>query len=103
MKRTIVRYKTKPEKTEENERLIHNVFLELAARSPDGLRYAVFKLADGSFVHLVEGQEGTSSLTELEAFRAFSSGIKERCIEPPKVGDAVIVGNYRMVGEGRSP
>jgi hypothetical protein len=34
----------------------------------------------------------------LEAFRAFQSGIKERCIEPPQAGEVTIVGNYRMLG-----
>jgi hypothetical protein len=100
MKRMLVRYKTRPEKIEENERLIQNVFQELGVRSPEGLRYAVLKLADGTFIHLVENEAGVNPLLELEAFRAFSSTIKERCIEPPQFGDAEIVGNYRLIGEG---
>ncbi|TDM98297.1 hypothetical protein CEE86_14580 [Lactobacillus crispatus] len=103
MKRMIVRYKTKPERTAENERLIQNVFLELGARSPAGLRYAALKLDDGTFVHLVEKEDGSDPLRELEAFRIFVSGARERCIEPPQSGDAVIVGTYRMIGEGRTP
>jgi hypothetical protein len=43
--------------------------------------------------------DGNHPITSLEAFRAFQSGIKERCIELPQSGDAAIVGNYRMVGE----
>jgi hypothetical protein len=39
MKRTLIRYKTKPETTEENQRLIENVFRELQTKSVDGFRY----------------------------------------------------------------
>jgi hypothetical protein len=39
MKRTVVRYKTKPEQAEENARLIEKVFQELRTRAPDGVRY----------------------------------------------------------------
>ena len=35
----------------------------------------------------------------LDAFRAFQSGIRARCIEPPQPSEATIVGNYRMLGE----
>ena len=35
MKRTLVRYRTKPEHAQENERLIEKVFQELRARSPE--------------------------------------------------------------------
>lgn len=103
MKRMIVRYKTRPEKAAENERLIQNVFLELGARSPAGLRYAALRLPDDIFIHVVEREDGTDPLRELNAFQAFLSGIRERCLEPPQAGDAVIVGNYRLIGEGRHP
>jgi len=100
MKRTLVRHKTKPEMTSENERLIGNVFQELQAKSPAGVRYLVLKLADGSFVHFVtaDGEKGSAPLTELPAFRAFQSGVKERCAELPQVSEATVVGNYRMLG-----
>lgn len=101
MKRMLVRYRTKAEKAEENAGLIENVFQELRAKSPTGIRYLALRLGDGSFLHLVatEGDEGGSPLTALPAFRAFQSGIKERCAEPPQAGDVTIVGNYRMLGE----
>lgn len=37
MKRHLIRYKTKPEKADENERLIKAVFQELQDKSPDGV------------------------------------------------------------------
>jgi hypothetical protein len=57
------------------------------------------RLGDGSFVHFVESGEGDNTLTAMDAFRRFLSGIRERCVEPPQPNQAVIVGNYRMLGE----
>ena len=101
MKRTLVRYRIKPEQVQENARLIKLVFQELKAKSPDGARYVVLQLDDGTFVHFatVESTDGAHPITSLEAFRAFQSGIKERCMDLPQSGDATILGNYRMVGE----
>jgi hypothetical protein len=85
---------------EENERLIKKVFEELRAKSPEGIRYMALKLGDGSFVHFkIDTVEGADPIHDLEAFRSFQSGIKERCAEQPHAGDVTIVGNYRMLGE----
>jgi hypothetical protein len=99
MKRTLVRYRTKPEKAQENERLIADVFQELRARSPDSVRYLVVKLADGTFVHFASVEDGASPVTALAAFQAFQGGINERCAEPPQAGAATVVDNYRMLAE----
>jgi len=102
MKQTLVRYKIKPDHVQENAHLINQVFQELKDKSPDGARYVVLQLDDGTFVHFattVESTDGAHPITSLAAFRAFQSGIKERCMELPQTGDATIVGNYRMVGE----
>ena len=100
MKRTVVRYRTKPEKAEENARLIEKVFQELQAKSPDGVRYLALRLNDGTFVHFsaVENEDGANPIPRLEAFRSFQSGIEERCIEVPQASEATIVGNYLMLG-----
>jgi hypothetical protein len=97
----VVRYKAKPEKAEENERLIESVFEELRVKSPGGVRYLALRLGDGSFVHLVasEGVGDDNPLCELTSFRGFLSGITARCLEPPQAEDATIVGNYRMLAE----
>jgi len=101
MKQTLVRYKTKPKRVQENAQLIARVFAELKAKSPDGVRYLCLRLDDGTFVHFaaVESTDGAHPITSLDAFRAFQSGIKERCMEFPQACDATIVGNYRMVAE----
>jgi radical SAM superfamily enzyme with C-terminal helix-hairpin-helix motif len=99
MKRTLIRYKTRPDAADENQRLIEGVFAELQTKAPEGIRYMALKLADGSFLHFVETAGGDSPLPAMEAFRRFQSGIRERCIEPPQPSEAIIVGNYRMLGE----
>ena len=99
MKRNVVRYKTDPARIEENKRLIEQVFAELNAKSPEGVRYAALALDDGTFVHIVETEDGAATpIPSLDAFRAFQSGIEDRCVEKPVAGAAAIVGNYRMFG-----
>jgi len=99
MKRTLIRYKTKPDATGQNRSLIEAVFQELKQTAPDGVRYIALMLEDGSFVHFVETEGEASVLQQLSAFQAFQSGIRERCAEPPQATQAVIVGNYRMLEE----
>ena len=101
MKRTLIRYKTKPELADRNAELIAAVFAELKAASPEGLRYLSLRLEDDSFVHIVENaaDDGGGALPKLAAFQAFQNGIRERCAEPPVACGVSIVGNYRMLGE----
>jgi hypothetical protein len=101
MKRTVVRYKTKPDMADENARLIGKVFDELRAKSPKDVRYLALRLADGTFVHfsIADTPDGKSPIPTLDAFRTFQDGIKERCVEPPQSNDVTIVGNYRMLAE----
>ncbi len=99
MKRTVVRYQAKPEQAEENQRLIGAVFRELEARAPAGVRYLVLRLADGTFVHFAAVEPGAASVTTLDAFRTFQSGVPARSIAPPQAAEATIVGNYHMLAE----
>ncbi len=101
MKRTLIRYKTKPDMADKNAELIAGVFAELKATKPDGVRYLSLRLDDDSFIHLVETEadDGASVIPGLAAFKAFQSGIRERCLEPPQLGGVRIVGNYRMLDE----
>ena len=100
MKRTLIRYKTKPDMADRNAELIAGVFAELKAAKLEGVRYLSLRLDDDTFVHFVETEaDSGSALPGLAAFKAFQSGIRERCIEPPQPGGATIVGNYRMLAE----
>ena len=101
MKRTVIRYNTRPEAAEKNAELIAAVFAELKAAQPDGTRYLSLRLEDDTFIHFVEttSDDGSSALPKLAAFQAFQSGIRERCAEPPLASSATVVGNYRMLSE----
>ncbi len=99
MNTTIVRYKVKADRVEENKEFIRAVFKELDASKPDGLRYVSFSLADGvSFVHIAvtETVDGSNPLPETAAFKKFVADIKDRCDEPPAASSADIVGSYRL-------
>lgn len=99
MKRTLIRYKTKPEMADVNAELIKRVFEELKAAKLEGVRYLSLRLDDDTFVHLVETESDDSALPNLAAFKAFQSGIRERCVEPPVLRSATVVGNYRMLDQ----
>lgn len=97
----MIRYMLKPDRVAENERLSRAVYDALRRQRPAGVHYATFKAADGvSFVHLVSYDEGVSNsaLTSLPEFKAFSEGVKERCVEPPLRVDLTEVGSYGFFG-----
>ena len=102
MKTTLVRYKVKADRAEENKEYIRRVFAELEESKPEGLRYVSFALDDDvSFVHIavVERADGKNPLPETEAFKAFISDIQDRCEDPPVATSAGIVGSYRLFWE----
>ena len=94
----VIRYRTKPESADENERLIRGVFAELARQNPEGLRYAAFRHDDGvSFLHVAVLDGDENPLTTSAAFGEFQSGIQDRCAEGPIPADATVVGSYRLL------
>jgi hypothetical protein len=98
MKTTVVRYQVKPERADENQKLIEAVFAELDEREPDGFTYKVFRLDDGvSFLHVVieHDVDDPESLQAVPAFQAFAADIADRCDIPPVATSATIVGGYR--------
>ena len=99
MSKVMVRYQVKPERAEENERLIRAVYAELEQTAPEGLRYATFKLDDGvSFVHVAsnESEDGQSPLRNVKAFQEFQKEAAERCAEPPLATDLYEIGSFRF-------
>ena len=65
---TVVRYTTRPEAADENEKLIKAVFTQLAEQQPEGLRYAAIRLEDGvSFIHVAVLEDHENPLTALPA------------------------------------
>jgi len=97
----MVRYRVMPEHAERNAELVRAVYDELGRRRPDGLRYVTFVADDGvTFVHVAstETDAGGNPLTELEAFRRFQEGVRDRCVEPPVATELTPVGSYRFLG-----
>jgi hypothetical protein len=97
-KAIVVRYQAKPERADENQRLIEAVFAELDERQPEGFTYKVLRLEDGvSFIHVAieHDVDDAGSLQEVPAFQAFVAGIAERCDVPPLAMGATVVGGYR--------
>ena len=96
MKTVMVRYRVKAERATENEEYVRAVFAELERSRPAGLEYASFKQDDGvSFVHIASIAGTENPLLALEAFRKFTSQIRDRCEEPPVSVELAPVGVYR--------
>ena len=97
MKTTVVRYQAKPERADENQKLIEAVFADLEDRQPKGFTYKVLRLEDGvSFIHTVveHDVDNPDSLQGVPAFQAFVSTVAERCDVQPVAMGATTVGDY---------
>jgi hypothetical protein len=94
----VVRYQAKPDRADENQKLIEAVFADLDERQPEGFTYKVFRLEDGvNFVHVVieHGDvDKPDSLQDVPAFQAFVADIADRCDVAPVASGATIVGGY---------
>ena len=82
---TMVRYTTKPDRSDENEALTRAVFVELESKEYQPFSYAVFRNGD-DFLHLFLNfaEDDASGLTELASFKRFSETGAERWIAPPE-------------------
>jgi hypothetical protein len=91
----VVRYETRGDVADRNQELIEQVFAELNARDPGGLRYTAARLADRvSFVHVAVFDGDVDPFAESSAFRAFQDGLGDRLVGPPIVAQASIIGCY---------
>ncbi len=99
MSTVVVRYRPKPDRADENQQLVEAVFSELAATDPGGVRYATFRLDDGSFVHIADVDTEPNPLGSVAAFAEFQKAIADRCAdgEGPNAQPAVLVGNYGLL------
>ncbi len=99
--KSLIRYKTKPEFADENQRLVEKVYDELNARDPGGVHYATFRLADGvTFLHLftTDSDDRAKTLGSIAAFVEFQQDLPQRCLEAPVAQDVTVVGSYRVFG-----
>jgi len=99
MSTIVVRYRPTPERADENQALVEAVFAELAESQPDGLRYATFRLDDGTFVHIADVEGDVNPLASSAAFAEFQREIGERCApgDGPNPQPATLVGSYRLL------
>jgi hypothetical protein len=98
--KSVIRYKTKPESADENQRLVEGVYTELASRDPGGLRYATFRLEDGvTFIHIfmTDPDDAPNTMGGIAAFAEFQRGLADRCVEQPSAQGATIIGSYRLL------
>lgn len=95
---SMVRYKVRADRADENVALVEAVYAQLNRERPEGLHYATFRLPDGvSFMHVVvESDQPGRVLNELAAFRAFATDIESRCDEPPVATEITLVGSYAI-------
>ncbi len=102
MSTVVVRYRPKADRADENQQLVEAVFAELADTDPGGVRYATFRLADGSFLHIADVEADPNPLGKVAAFAKFQEGIVERCDEGhgPNPQPAELVGSYRFFADG---
>lgn len=94
----VVRYRPQPDTVAENRRLVEEVFAELHATDPGGIRYATFKLADGTWVHVADIDGADNPLAATASFAEFTADIEGRCEEGqgPNPQAAEIIGSYRL-------
>jgi quinol monooxygenase YgiN len=93
----MITYKVRPDQIERNAELLGDVYAELAATQPGGLRYATFRLDDqGNFVTFVEfdGQPGGAAHHRLVSFQRYRSTLDDRCEQLPVVTVLHEVGSY---------
>lgn len=95
----VVHYRPKADQADHNQQLVEDVFAELTAADPGGVKYATFRLEDGSFIHIADVEADPNPLSQVAAFGKFQEGIGDRC-EPghtPDAQPATLVGNYRLL------
>jgi hypothetical protein len=96
MMNRLIRYRTKPECTDENHRLIEAVFAALAADPIAGVRYAALTDGKGNFAHFVSIEGEKNPLFEVPAFAAFQKNVEDRIADGPHIEQMTLVGNFRM-------
>src|SRR6266480_387914 len=97
-KRLVTRYATKsPEDADENQRRIEGVFAELAETRPGTVSYLVFRLEDGSFLHVSfhnHGDDEVNPIASTASFAHFQDGHADRRAGGVDQQTATLVGAY---------
>jgi hypothetical protein len=99
METTVVRYKIKPDRVDENADVIKTLFAELRANAAEGVRYAALLLDDGTFIHIAQGDPGAPTISKLRAFAPYQAGLPDRLLDKPIPCSATVIDNYGMLTE----
>ena len=98
MSATMVKYRVKPGRSQENADLIRAVYAELDEGGFPHIRYSTWMLEDGvTFVHVaaVDGEE-KAPLSDIPAFKKFREGLHDRCETEPEFTQLTTkIGSYR--------
>lgn len=99
----MISYRVRADRVTEHRRLLADVFAELDALQPDGLRYAVRVLDDGySYVDIVEGPDIPTALAALPAFQQYRAKLEERCETPISMSEVTLVHSHAPDAAGRT-
>ncbi|MBD2899870.1 hypothetical protein ABT299_38985 [Spirillospora sp. NPDC000708] len=94
----VVQYKARPERADENQRLIENVMDELERDDPGGVRYAAFRLDGDTFLHVVVNEDDRDVLPSTPAFQEFQRELPDRMVPGTLTRTtATLVGAYRVL------
>ncbi len=97
MSTVLIRANVKPAHISDVEEAVANVFAQLDAVKPAGVRYLSYRLPqEGSYLILLELQDGTENpLPQIAAFREFQTKLSAWLSEPSAPQPLVPIGEYR--------
>ena len=94
----IVRAGIKPGHAADLEAAAAKVFTALSELQPQGLRYASLRLADDSYLIVLDVADGTDNpLPSIAAFQEFQAGLQRWLYGAPVIESASVVGSYRVL------
>jgi hypothetical protein len=80
--------------------VVEGVFAELAEKTPEGLCYTAFRLADGvTFAHVAVLPDEGNPLGDTEAVQEFQRNFGDRVAGPPVGLEATVVGSYGFTSD----
>jgi len=94
----MIRAKIKAGKTGELEKAAREMFTEIQAAQPQGVRYASCKLPDGEtyLILLALDDDENNPLGAVPAFRDFQNNLSAWIAAPPTIEELEPVGTYRL-------
>jgi hypothetical protein len=95
-----VRARLKDEHVEEAEAAVKRMFAAIEREQIEGIRYASIKLEDGSFLALLELEDGRENpVAALPEAQEFYDALRGWYVEEPEVGPGTVLGSYRLFSE----